>query len=167
MKVEIELDTVEGDITTAVIEECARKLLKAYVYGYGEDSEDGHEVSTPLERRLTDMILEEVREQARAAAPDVAATMLEQGIQRYGGFGELRGEPVTLREVVAEEIAKQVQGHSRNGPGVLEKLIQEQVKVLLRKELLETVEAAKVPLLEAVRTEAESVLAAAMKKALG
>jgi hypothetical protein len=148
-----------------IIEAAARQLLSSVSY-----DEDGDErrYRSELGRKIEAAMVETIREQAREAAPDVARSMLEQGVPRTDRWGDsTHGTPMSLRAVIGEEVkANLVADNGHRGPGVLRQIISSEVEKAMRAELAQVVADAKKPVLDAVRKEAAGAIEKALANAL-
>lgn len=170
-KIEIDLSPGEDErFGEMVVEACARRMLATYVMGDGEsDDERGYSVSTDLERRLRDSVLEVIREQAAAAAPGIVQTMLEQGVPETDAFGDRRygGGTRSLKEEIAARVKGELQHSSgHRGESVLSLVLREEIRKELRGELNAAVAEARAVVVGAVREEASKSIASALQKAL-
>lgn len=164
MKLEIELDYLEGTFEEAVAAAAARQLLHYYV---ADEAGDSRRVPTDLERRIRDEVLAKIEEEARAAAPDVVRELLEQGVRRTNTWGDPSGELVSLKTVIAEEVRKELtvsSGHRADT--ALSKLLKEEVERELKGELKGAVEEAKAVVVRAVGKEAREALEGALRKSM-
>lgn len=142
-----------------IIAACARQLLTSV-----SSDEDGNEVRyrSTLGRKIEDAMVAAIKEQAEAAAPIVATEILERGVRRSNDYGDMSGDPVPLKTIVAEHVVKAMSNYGSRR-GIVEEMVRKEVEGQLRGELAQTIADAKAPILEAVRKEAVS----AIEKALG
>lgn len=119
-----------------------------------------------LAKRIRDIRDEEIREQLR---PMVAET-LSASIQRTNHYGEPTGDPVTLREVVAETGRKLLIEPQRNGSGystnetLVRRLIREEVDAAFGRELKAALDEAKAEIRTAVQAKGAAVLAETIQR---
>lgn len=144
---------------------CARQMLARYV-----TDEDGEQTTSPTElaRKLEAAIVAEIQTQAREAAPGIVERILADKVVTTDRWGSREGEK-PVAELIAEQVKREAyDGQSgRRGEGVLAKLIRDEVERQFAGELREALQAAKAPLLEAVREQFGETLDQAMRKAVG
>lgn len=166
----ITVNLPEGDhLIEQIVSEAARQALKTLT-APGPEGEQS-EVPTALGRRIEEVITETIREEAKAAAPKVAKTILAEGVQQTTTYGSARGEKKSVRDLVAEEVVKQLtrssgSGRIGNESSVIEQMIGREVEKQIRGELQGALDEAKKAIVEAVGTEATKALTDALTKAL-
>lgn len=174
-RLEIELTqrvlSCSTDFEEAVIAAVACQLLRYHTIGDGESDDGVYTVPTDLAHKIEAGIREEIREQARAAAPIVAAEVLEQGFTRVDKYGDPlfqgAGKTQTIKQAIAETVkAELVHPSGRRGEGVLAMMLRDEVSKQLRGELKGAVDEAKVTVLEAVKVEAAGAIENALRRAL-
>jgi hypothetical protein len=130
---------------------------------------EAREATGEYRRRALTIADEEIREHLKP----VIAQALDAAVQRTSGFGDPRGEPKTLREVIVEAALEQLRrpahgdgfgGGIRRGETLVQFVIRREVEDALGKELRGVVQAAKADVLEAVRAKAGEVVAETIEK---
>lgn len=144
MKIEIDLDNLgftydeDGDpsrtatLRDAIVQAAAHKLAL----------EQNHEVRSDLRHLATNIVTQRI-----ASTVD---EVLREPIQRTSPWGEHRGEPVTVKDMVREELHQFMSrpprdrySFDRSKPNSLAELVQESTRTMLTGELKKTVEQAK------------------------
>lgn len=154
----------EAEFGELLLGACARQMLSRYVA-----DEDGHacEVPSNLARRIESAVVDEIRSQAREVVPEIVERVLATGVVRTDAFGYGRGETRSVADVIAEQVKDGlVHSSGRRGPSVLEQMIRDEVDRAFKEELHQTIEAAKAPVLAAVREKAAGVFEEALRAAL-
>lgn len=180
MNIEVTVHANEIDLNTVV---------DGTIRGY--DPEHDEYVTSP--KTLADVIAEHVREEitkgaewqeekrrfreirdeeVRKALAPVIERALTDPILPTNAYGEpTSGAPTTLRELIAKEAKRQVSARADNGyrsssETVLGKFVREQIDAAFRNELAEIVKAEKAKVVKAVRDNAGSIIADAVKQGL-
>lgn len=123
---------------------------------------------TSIRMRITETRDEMIRE---AIAPSIAAAM-DAPIQRTNEYGERRGEPTTMRQVVIDAVHNEARAQLRTGNNgnynktILQQLLDQTVPKVLAKELGDEVAAAKATLRAAMQKSASQALADALASTL-
>lgn len=149
-------DYITEDQTLAdlVSEQIVRRITK--------DDEWPH-----LRTRVTDIRDEEIRSRV---APAVEAVMAEP-IRKTNTYGEATGASTTMRELILDEAKKYMEKpadqYSRNGGTVLQKWVREEVEKTIKTELAAVLADEKAKVVAAVRAQASTLIAEAVKRGLG
>lgn len=163
--VAIPIPVIEG-FEEKVVYEAARQMLRRLTPGYdGADYEN--EVDTPLARRIETHVVEEIKQQAREAAPVVALQLLEDGVRLVNRYGDTTGDRVSFKTIVADEIVKELRAYgNRKAEGIFHKIIKEEIEVKFRAEVAGVISEAKAPIVEALRAQVEDLFESALRRAL-
>jgi hypothetical protein len=141
----IEINLTEKDMAELTPENllraCADQVLSRYVL---DDEGELLKQSSKLRQDLEAIVSSEIRGAATAIAPDIARSILADKVVQTDNFGYARGEPKSVASIIAEQVASTLQPRSgRGGPGVLDKLIREEVDRQVKGELKDALDAAK------------------------
>lgn len=130
--------------------------------------EDARQATGEYRRRALTIADEEIREQLKP----VIAEALDAAVQRTTGFGDPRGEPKTLREVIVEAALEQLRkpqgdgfGGTRRGETLVQSIIRSEVQVALASELKAAVASARTEVLAAVSEKASEVIGETIMRA--
>lgn len=160
-QVSIELPDLKGEsFYEDVVQAAAEKML------WSKDTdEDGEEfpVPTDLRRKIQDAVTAEVREQAAAATPGIVQQILDGEVIKRDRWGDATGKRTTVKDVVAEEIARSLNNRGRDS---LDEMIKRAVEHEFKTQLQQLIDAASQPILDAVRAEASAVFTRAAEKAV-
>lgn len=142
------------DLLTVVLDSIARQLLEQFK----NQARNGE-----IYPRVHDRVREIRDEEIRAALQPAVADALAAAVQPTNHFGESKGEPVTIREIVVQTAAKWLQTPASDSYGKpsetpIQKFIKREVEESIANELRPIVEQAKADVLAAVRTEGAKVL---------
>lgn len=146
----IRLGEEGGDLGDYIVGQAAIQLI----------ANSGRDLRTLLADRVSRIQDEEIREAVRPAI----AEAIERAAQPTDSFGNVKGEPRTLHEIIVAMTVKQLQtreGRFSSGSGaktVLEEFIYQEVERTLRGELQEAVKEARAQVLAAVRDEGAKVI---------
>lgn len=169
-EITINLDELYGGeqpFPDALITEAARLALRTWTAPGPEGQRS--EVPTALARRIEETVTEIIREEAAAAAPKVVEEILAEGVQRTNQYGSPRGEKMPLRDVIGEEVVKQLTRRERHGMGdrtVIEEMLEREVEKVVKGELRSALDEATKTIVDAVGEEASKGLTDALRKAL-
>lgn len=140
-------------------------------------AEAGRAIAAKLEREIREemrySVKTEVQEALRAALGPMVSEALDQAIQPTNSYGEAKGEPVTLREVIVKTAKEELRdARSRDGYGsrkenLVQEIIRKEVGAALAKELNDAIKDAKVSVLAAVQEKGAEVIAATITKMAG
>lgn len=146
--VDLDFDS-PGDLTEKIIAELSRQIL---VREEGRDDE-GFGISAEIKRRREELIDEAIK--------PMVDELLEKPIQLTNGYGEPKGEPVTLTEVVMERITAHLNQKTRYGSEKtnLDEMIDKMIGYGLKGELQKLVDQAKGQIRAAVKEKAAQVIA--------
>jgi len=171
MKIEIDLNDLgfsydeEGDPAGAatlqdlVVQEVARLLLQG----------------TNLPRLVREKVEERVQQEVDEKVAELVAEAVQKPIQRTNPYGEKRGEPVTLLEMIGESLEAYLNRPARNSrnpygsdkPGNLAELIGQETERVIGREMAETIKQTKSEVYQTITAKAlEVALTAVGKKAL-
>ena len=127
----------EDEFLDQVLDRAAAQLLMRYA---PSDDRGNEQLGQRIERAVVD----EIREQARVAAPGIVAKILEQKVVQSDLYGVRVGEPKAIGEVIADQVKRTLQHPSGSrGDGVLDRLIREEVDRALARELKGALDEAK------------------------
>jgi len=119
-----------------------------------------------LKARIAEMRVEEIR---RRVSDEVEAGMVEP-FRLTTAYGEPKGEPVTMRTMIAEEVKKffneKVGDYNRQATRAAT-VIKTEVEKALHKELSEVIADEKAKVVAAVRAQAATIIADAVKRGIG
>jgi hypothetical protein len=113
-----------------------------------------------LRERIDGIANEEIRAKVR----ELLVAALEKGFQPTNGYGQPQGPKTTLEELLVAEFHKAMAGKRdsySNNPGILEKLLREEVSFVFTKELKPVIDQAKKDAKAAVEAHAAAFLAQA------
>lgn len=119
-------------------------------------------------KRVRELRDEEIRAAIRVHIADAMA----EPIVRSTPWGEAKGEPISIRELIREELEKFLSAkastrdsYNRNdGPSSLGQMIAEQTRDVMTKELMESVKAAKAEIKDAVHGKALAAAVAVLSE---
>lgn len=162
LTLEIDLSELwaEGTAGEAIVGRAADLLLRRS--GEPRDS---------LARRVQQITDAEIRAQVAPAIGEA----IEKALQPTNSFGEPKGEPLTLRQVIVNQAVEQLKApdrshqrgfDARHNGTVLEKIIAEAVASTLTRELQGAIEEAKREVVATIRAKGAEVIAETMRRAL-
>jgi hypothetical protein len=111
---------------------------------------------------LRERIAAVTNEEIRAKVRELLTAALEKGFQPTNGYGQPQGPRTTLEELLVAEFHKAMAGKRdsyNNNPGILEKLLREEVGLVFTKELKPVIDQAKKDAKAAVEAHAAKFLA--------
>lgn len=144
---------------------------------YGEDGNAASLILNLAAAKLLASLQQDVRSDLRGRAKELADAELRvllrdpikqaigQAFQPTDAFGEPKGEPKTLREVIVEEATKQLRKpdrdsySNRRGETLVQVIVREEVQRALRAELQEAMKQARAEVMAAVREQGSEVIA--------
>ncbi len=144
--------------TETIADIVAEKLLREFTSAerdvYGE-----------LRRRVAEIRDEEIR----AALVPALTDALNASVRRTNTYGEPTGPEVTMREVITDEAKKMLTARSDYGRGetFTQKVIKDAVGSALRNELAAVINEEKAKVVAAVRAQAATIIADAVKRGIG
>jgi hypothetical protein len=128
-----------------------------------------HKLAHKLRDEARKTIKEEVTRQIALQVNDLVTEVITNPIQLTNRFGELTGETLSVREHIANEVKDQLtrrrDSYDRNA-SVLSSIIKTEVEQALTKELREAVVEARNTVVAAVKNQAATMLAKALKDGL-
>lgn len=168
---DLSLDTVIGQhyggedggspmvLLDAIVEAATTRIIK---------DADGREIYGGLRKRVDAVRDVEIRKRVAAEVDAVFA----QPFQATNSFGEARGEPITMRAIIADAVkdwfTKDVQTNYREGKRTAaSEFVKAAVDAALKKELAAVILEEKAKVVAAVQAKAAELIAEAVKQGLG
>lgn len=156
MKIEIEVhgNTEDETIDEAVLRHAGWAILQRM------DDKVRRDLSSKVSDTRTEMIRERLE--------PILDEAMEASVQRTNEYGEPKGDPVTLRELITEMIRKELTFKTdRYGDGVsaLSKLIKSEIERKLDGELRKALDEGKKVILDQLKAHAAQVMTDAMERA--
>lgn len=127
-------------------------------------------LTTQLRKEAEKIVRETVKEQIAYQASDLIADVISSPMQLTNQFGEPTGKIVTVRGYIDAEVKDQLTRRQDNydrKASVLTQIIQKEVNAALNKELRDAVTEARNVVVAAVKNQAASLLAKAVRDGLG
>ncbi len=112
-------------------------------------------------------------EEIRAHVAPLVADAIMAGVQPTNAFGEPSGPPKTLRDLILEQVKRQLtapadtSSYGRDRETWVRQLVREQVEKVLRTELSEAIADEKAKVVAAVRAKAAELIARAVAEGVG
>ena len=129
------------------------------------------QASAAVVKQLEKIVAEEVRDSVRSQVSTIVSEAVAKGIRPVSGWGEPKGDPVPLTELIRQEVQDYLTkpsggGYSDRSETRLQKFIKEQVGTVLGKELQAEIATAKAQVLTAVRGKATAVFTEVLERAV-
>lgn len=142
----------------AVVEAAARQVLAS--------------AKSDVRELVREAARKQIGESIRAIIEPLIVEALTASIQPYNSYGEPKGEPVTLREVIVKKATEEFRlPSSRNyhpdKATLIEAVIREEVHKALKKDLVDAISEARKQVLAAVQEKGAEVIAETITKMAG